>query len=243
MTPIRVVSSVALLSGGLDSCVALAYAKNETEVKGCINVLYGQRHAKEHVHACKIAAHYELPLWTVWMDSLGETLTALHATALTDLNEELPKGRRMSEMTARVPRSYVPGRNTIMLGLAQSVAEAVDADQIYCGFNAVDFSGYPDCRPIFVEAWNHLAHYSTKRGYENHPIELKAPIINSSKASVVSLGLELRAPLHLTWSCYSGGDRPCGQCDSCIIRWNAFAENGIPDPTGPYEVEPYRSVL
>ena len=149
----------------------------------------------------------------------------------------------MSEMTARVPRSYVPGRNTIMLALAQSIAEASGADQIYTGFNAVDFSGYPDCRPIYVEAWNHLARYATKRGYEGNPITLVAPIVNKAKASVVRTGLDLNAPLHLTWSCYTGGEQPCGECDSCIIRWNAFKECGIDDPAGAYAVTPYRSVL
>ena len=101
----------------------------------------------------------------------------------------------------------------------------------------------PDCRPIFVDCWNGLARVATKRGYENNPITLRAPIINLSKASVVREGIDRSAPLGLTWSCYQGGTRPCGRCDSCIIRWNAFKENGIDDPTGPYEVEPHRSEL
>lgn len=235
--------SVALLSGGLDSCVALAIAREETDVVCCLTVYYGQRHHKENVASLNIAAHYNLPFEIIQMGAFGELLAKHHASALVDPTESLPTNRRMSAMTARVPRSYVPGRNTIMLALAQSIAEALDADEIYCGFNAVDFSGYPDCRPIFVEAWNHLAHYATKRGYENREIILRAPIVNLGKASVVRRGIDLSAPLQLTWSCYTGGKRPCGECDSCIIRWNAFAENGIEDPTGPYEVEPHRSVL
>lgn len=235
--------SVALLSGGLDSCVALAIAIEESDVIACINISYGQKHSREIHSADAIAKHYGIQLLPVSIESLGFILSALHATALIDKSESLPINRRMSAMTAKVPRSYVPGRNTIMLALAQSVAEALDADEIYCGFNAVDFSGYPDCRPIFVEAWNHLAHFATKRGYENNPIILRAPIVNLGKASVVRRGIDLNAPLGLTWSCYAGGANPCGECDSCIIRFNAFAENGMIDPTGPYEVEPHRSVL
>src|SRR5437660_9938098 len=129
-------------------------------------------------------------------------------------------------MTSRVPRSYVPGRNTIMLAIAQSIAEAHDVDTIITGFNAVDFSGYPDCRPIFVSAWNHLARYATSRGYQdNRPIEVLAPIINSSKASVVDYAKRYNAPLHLTWSCYEGGPLACRRCDSCRIRLDAFKEN------------------
>jgi 7-cyano-7-deazaguanine synthase len=235
--------SVALLSGGLDSCVALAIAREETDVLAGLNVYYGQKHVREMQAAVAICVHYGIEYMGLELGHFGELLTRLHATALIDKSEPLPTNRRMSAMTAKVPRSYVPGRNTIMLALAQSIAEALDADEIYCGFNAVDFSGYPDCRPIFVEAWNHLAHYSTKRGYENNPIILRAPIINFGKASVVRRGLDLEAPLNLTWSCYQGGDHPCGECDSCIIRWNAFAENGLEDPIGPYEVVPHRSVL
>jgi 7-cyano-7-deazaguanine synthase len=235
--------SIVLLSGGLDSCVALACAFEDSGPVLCLSVNYGQKHVRELRAAEDVAAYYKLKHTVLDLTTFGNVLADLHATALVDPEEALPSGRRMSEMTARVPRSYVPGRNTIMLALAQSVAEGLNADEIYCGFNAVDFSGYPDCRPIFVEAWNHLSHYSTKRGYENNPITLRAPIINLAKASVVRRGVDLRAPLELTWSCYNGGERPCGTCDSCIIRWNAFQENGIDDPTGAYENVPFRSVL
>lgn len=235
--------SICLLSGGLDSCVASAIAMQDTEVFAFLSVLYGQKHVKEIEAAHNIANHFNRPHFTIEIPTLGQYLAQLHATALVDPDESLPQGRRMSEMTARVPRSYVPGRNTIMLALAQSLAEASNCDYIYTGFNAVDFSGYPDCRPIFVEAWNHLAHYSTKRGYENDPIELRAPIVQFAKASVIRRGLDLDAPLALTWSCYEGGTNPCGLCDSCIIRWNAFQENGIDDPVGPYQNIPHRSIL
>jgi len=235
--------SVVLLSGGLDSCVALACAREESEVILTMTVAYGQKHSREVESAHYISSHYSIAHELIALPALGEMLSKHHASALVDETEELPHDRRMSEMTARVPRSYVCGRNTIMLALAQSFAEALNADEIYCGFNAVDFSGYPDCRPIFVDAWNHLARYATKRGYEGNPISLRAPIINFSKASVVNRGLTLKAPLHLTWSCYAGGELPCGTCDSCIIRYHAFRENQMSDPAGPYEVEPiYRGL-
>jgi 7-cyano-7-deazaguanine synthase len=235
--------SIVLLSGGLDSCVALAIAKEETDVLRCLSVQYGQRHVRELQSALNIATYYGIPLQMLDLSSLGDLLATLHASALVDPSEALPQKRRMSEMTARVPRSYVPGRNTIMLALAQSLAEALDADFIYTGFNAVDYSGYPDCRPIFVEAWNHLGHYATKRGYENNPIVLRAPLINLAKASVVRRGVDLQAPFSLTWSCYTGGEKPCGLCDSCIIRYSAFEANNITDPAGPYEVTPQHTSL
>jgi 7-cyano-7-deazaguanine synthase len=235
--------SIVLLSGGLDSCVACAIAKEETDVIGSVTVNYGQKHVREINSALRISQHYAIPHFDVYMGGFGDTLSMLHATALIDKSEDLPSDRRMSEMTAAVPRSYVPGRNTIMLALAQSLAEALDADCIYTGFNAVDYSGYPDCRPIFVEAWNHLARYATKRGYQNRPIELRAPIVNLSKASVVRRGLDLAAPLALSWSCYQGGDKPCGRCDSCVIRWAAFHDQGMKDPIGEYETEPKHTTL
>ena len=238
MTPMPKPKSVALLSGGLDSCVALAIAIEESDVLACINVSYGQKHSREIFSADAIAKFYGIQLLPVSIESLGFILSDLHATALIDKSEALPTNRRMSAMTAHVPRSYVPGRNTIMLALAQSIAEALNADNIYCGFNAVDFSGYCDCRPIFVAAWNHLAHYATQRGYENRAIELKAPLVDWSKARVITEGLELKAPLHLTWSCYSGKEKPCGECDSCIIRYSAFKSIGQEDPAGVYEVTP-----
>jgi 7-cyano-7-deazaguanine synthase len=235
--------SLALLSGGLDSCVALASSFEDSTPVATLTFDYGQKHLRELQSAYEISEHYHLKNKVIDLCDVSDIIKDAHASALVDNTEELPRNRRMSEMTARVPRSYVPGRNTIMLAIAQSCAEALCVDEIYCGFNAVDFSGYPDCRPIFVECWNALARYSTKRGYENNPIILRAPVINLSKASVVRRGVDLNAPLNLTWSCYRGGESPCGECDSCIIRWNAFQENKLDDPIGAYHVVPHRSAL
>jgi len=225
------------MSGGLDSTTAIAVAQHEhdTTVKIGISVLYGQKHNREIQSAEAIADFYGIEWFPVHLESLGGIIQG--SSALLNPDEALPHDRALSEMTARVPRSYVPGRNTIMLAIAQSIAEAYDLHTIVTGFNAVDFSGYPDCRPIFVDAWNHLARFATRRGYQdNQPITVLAPIINSSKASVVHLAQELKAPIHLTWSCYEGGPRACGRCDSCRIRLDAFKENNMEDPIEYAEV-------
>lgn len=227
-------TAIALMSGGLDSTTAIAVAQHDHDVtvKVGVSVFYGQKHDREIRAAQDVAKHYRIEHCTVDLRSLGNLIKG--ASALLNPDEALPHDRALSEMTARVPRSYVPGRNTIMLAIAQSIAEAYDIDTIITGFNAVDFSGYPDCRPIFVDAWNHLARYATRRGYQdNRPITVLAPIINSSKASVVSLATTFKAPLHLTWSCYEGGAKACGRCDSCRIRLDAFKENKMEDPI-PY---------
>ena len=224
-------TGVALISGGLDSATAIAVAHHEhdVQVKTGLSVLYGQKHSREIRAAQDIARHYALEHHTVDLGSLGHIIRG--ASALLNPDEPLPHDRALSEMTARVPRSYVPGRNTILLALAQSIAEAYGHQIIVTGFNAVDFSGYPDCRPIFVEAWNHLARYGTRVGYQNNqPILVLAPIVNSSKASVVATGTRYGVPFHLTWSCYEGGQVACGRCDSCRIRRDAFRENNLEDP-------------
>lgn len=231
--------TLVLMSGGLDSCVATAVAiEDGLKPVLALNIHYGQRHEREEKSFFKVASHYGLKALQVDISSLAESIK--HATALLNREEELPFDRALSAMTARVPRTYVPGRNTIFLSLAQSIAEANGIDRIVMGANAVDFSGYPDCRPIFVHAWNNLARYATRVGYEkNKPIEVVAPIIEWSKASVVWHGKRLSAPMELTWSCYAGGEKACGRCDSCLIRWNAFIANGWVDPL-EYELEPQK---
>lgn len=232
----RNTNAIALLSGGLDSCTAIAVATHEGyTVTDALTIMYGQRHDRELQSAMQVATFYHCRHHVITLPLGGLIRDA--SALLVDSKLELPRDRALSAMTARVPVSYVPGRNTIMLAIAQSLAEAFQLDNIITGFNAVDFSGYPDCRPIYVDAWNHLARYATRRGYQdNQPITVYAPIINSSKASVVARAKELNAPIHLSWSCYTGGNLACGRCDSCRIRLDAFKENGMSDPI-QYEVQ------
>jgi 7-cyano-7-deazaguanine synthase len=230
--------AIVLLSGGLDSCVAAAMAREDgIELVAALNVFYGQRHAREIKSFLEVAKYFRMDPIQLDISPIAQMIG--HATALIGTDEELAQDRPMSSMTAKVPRTYVPGRNTIFLAVAQSIAEARDLDNIVVGFNAVDFSGYPDCRPIFVNAWNELARYATTQSYiQNRPIEVVAPIIQMSKASVVHHGLRLKAPLEKTWSCYAGGEKACGRCDSCRIRWNGFAVNGQGIDPIKYEVVP-----
>ena len=134
-----------------------------------------------------------------------------------------------------IPVTYVPARNTVFLSLAMGWAEALDADAVYYGAHALDYSGYPDCRPAFVQAFQRLADVATKRGVEGRPIRIEAPLLHLTKADIVRRGLDLGAPLHATWSCYLGGARQCGRCDSCQLRRKGFREAGVADPV-PYEV-------
>lgn len=229
--------SVILLSGGLDSCTVLAMAMNGQYPPAlALSVLYGQRHERELQSARNIAYHYGVPHQVLDFSSIGPLIE--RATALVGTGESLAEKRSIDEMSKSIPRSYVPGRNTMMLGAAQSVAEAIDAERIFVGFNAVDYSGYPDCRPNFVSNWNNLAHYATKRGVEGKPILVEAPIINLTKVDIVRRGIALSAPYDLSWSCYEGGMLPCGRCDSCIIRYSAFREVGMSDPIGVYDEVP-----
>lgn len=220
--------AIVLLSGGLDSCVAAAIAKSARHDLHFLNVYYGQRHSRERNSAQAIAIHYGSPI--TYLDIIGFAGMVKGATILTDKNSTVPANRTEEEMSNGKAPSYVPGRNTIMLSLAQSLAEAQEADVIYCGVNAVDYSGYVDCRPAFIAGWNELAQVSTFRGVEGSPIWVEAPLISMTKVEIVQKGINLEAPLHLTWSCYSGGEKPCGVCDSCLIRGQAFSTVGIADP-------------
>lgn len=223
----RLNKSLVLLSGGLDSTTTLAIARHESDVKLALSIVYGQRHERELRSAEAIARYYGLTWSVVYIDGIANLIG--DATALIGTNEDLPKNRDEKEMAGSIPRSYVPGRNTIMLAIAQSVAEANDLDLIYTGFNAVDYSGYPDCRPEFVGAWNALAKLSTKRGIEGNAIQVVAPIILKSKEEIVTIGVRSNAPLELTWSCYQGGTLACRECDSCKIRLTAFEKAGFID--------------
>ena len=194
---------LVLLSGGLDSTVCMALA-DRARVDGALLALsfdYGQRHRHEIDHAAGVAGHYRAEHLIVQLDT-----SAGGGSALTDDSIDIPAGGTDDG----IPATYVPARNSIFLAVALGVAEARQLDSVWIGVNAIDYSGYPDCRPEFIEAFRAVAATGQKRGVEGNPIQIAAPLIELTKAKIVRLGKELDAPLHLTWSCYRGGDRPCG---------------------------------
>jgi 7-cyano-7-deazaguanine synthase len=157
-------------------------------------------------------------------------LSAFGGSALTDGLIKVPSGTPLEEIGASIPPTYVPARNTVFISMAASWAEALDADAVFIGANAVDYSGYPDCRPEFIKAMQRAVAMGTKRGVEGNPIRIVAPILRSSKSEIVRRGLELDVPFRLTWSCYRGRKKACGHCDSCQLRLQGFADAGAVDP-------------
>ena len=217
--------SVVVLSGGLDSTVCMGVARRSGTEIVAVTYDYGQRHRVELDHAAAVARHFGVQHLVVRLDA-----SQWGGSALTDAAIDVPDATGVSSHPHEIPVTYVPARNLIFLSIATGIAEASDADEIYLGINALDYSGYPDCRPEFVTAFAATAALATKRGVEGRPIALKTPLVDLTKAGIVQLGLEVDAPLALTWSCYRGGPRPCGTCDACVLRAKGFAEAGIADP-------------
>jgi 7-cyano-7-deazaguanine synthase len=221
--------AIVLLSGGLDSTVAAALAREAGREVHAVSFDYGQRHKRELESAKAVARALGARSHTVLRVPVGE----YGGSALTDERLEVPTGRDERAMGADIPITYVPARNIVFLSLALGVAEVKDADEIHIGANALDYSGYPDCRPEFFRAFEEMARLGTKRGVEGRPVAIRVPLQHMTKADIVREGLRVGAPLDLTWSCYQGGDRACGACDSCILRLKGFREAGAPDPV-PY---------
>ena len=217
---------VVLLSGGLDSSTVLGIIINKVESKDifALSINYNQRHNKELESARKIAKFYGVDHKIMNLD-----LRAFGGSALTS-DIEVPTDRTLEEMGKDIPITYVPGRNTIFISLALSYAETIDADVVALGVNALDYSGYPDCRPEFIEKFRQLSRLANKRGIEGRPIEIYTPIIGNTKSDIVKIGTLLNVPYEYTWSCYNGGEKACGVCDSRKLRLQGFAENGISDP-------------
>ena len=216
--------AVVLFSGGLDSTTCLAVAREDGFAPHALAVRYGQRHARELDAAERIARALGAPLKVVSLD-----LRAVGGSALTgDL--EVPK----DGVGGGIPVTYVPARNTVLLGLALGYAETLDAQDLYIGVNAIDYSGYPDCRPAFVEAFEKLANVATAAAVEGRArYRVHAPLLQLSKAQIIELGTRLGVPYALTLSCYDPDPqgRACGRCDSCRLRAQGFREAGVPDPT------------
>jgi 7-cyano-7-deazaguanine synthase len=216
--------AVVLLSGGLDSATVLALASERGHVVHALSVHYGQRHSSELAAAAKVAS----ALGAVEHRVMGVDLAGIGGSALTDPALAVPEAA-----TPGIPITYVPARNTLMLSLALGWAEVLEAEAIYIGVNAVDYSGYPDCRPEYIEAFRRLAQLATRRGVEGHPIALEAPLLHLSKAQIIAEGLRLGVDFSLTVSCYQADaeGRACGRCDSCRLRREGFAAAGVADPT------------
>lgn len=217
--------AVVLLSGGLDSATALAVARHAGHRCHALSLDYGQRHRAELQAARAVARHMGVVEHRIMRLDMGP----MAGSALTDTRIPVPE----DGPAEGIPVTYVPARNTIMLSLALGWAEVLDADALYIGVNAVDYSGYPDCRPAYVEAFQRLADLAIKRAVEGRPIRLEAPLIHLTKAEIIRLGLELGVDYSLTVSCYQADEqgRACGHCDSCRLRRQGFQALGISDPT------------
>jgi len=216
--------AVLLLSGGLDSYTAGAMAKADGHAIYALTVRYGQVHARE-IEAARRVAH---ALGVVRHLELDVPLALLGGSSLVG-DGAIPKDRAMEDGT--IPSTYVPARNTVFLALAMAWAEVVAAEAIVIGVNALDYSGYPDCRPEFLSAFERLAAVATKAGVEGRPLRILAPLLTLSKADIIRRGQALRLDYGLTLSCYDpGAVAPCGRCDSCRLRARGFAEAGVADP-------------
>lgn len=223
------VKAVVLLSGGLDSSTVLYQAK----VDGCecyaISFDYQQRHQRELESATAIARLAGVLEHQV----VAFDLRRWGGSALTDSAINVPEGRSLDEMAQSIPVTYVPARNTIFLSFALAYAETINAQRVYIGVNALDYSGYPDCRPDYIQAMQEVFRLGTKQGREGQQISIMTPLINLKKTEIIQIGNQLGVPWEQTWSCYTGGEVACGVCDSCQLRVAAFAELGLQDPL-PY---------
>ncbi len=214
--------AIVLLSGGLDSATALYYAKNRGWRVRAMIFDYRQRHKKEIPAAKKIAERAGCPFTVIKLPIPPK------GSSLVDKETALPARRRIDPR--RIPSTYVPARNIVFLSFGVSYAEARGAEAVFIGANAVDYSGYPDCRPEFFRAFGKAVEKGTKSGVRGKPVRILTPLIRKTKAQIIRTGTQLGVPYHLTWSCYRGGRKPCGVCDSCRLRARGFREAGIRDP-------------
>ena len=221
--------AVVLVSGGMDSAVVLAIAQQQGFACHALSVRYGQRHTSELDAADRVARALD----AVAHKTVEVDLRSIGGSALTDAQIDVPLDSDRDAAAPAIPVTYVPARNTIMLSLALGWAEVLGAADIFCGVNAVDYSGYPDCRPEFIAAFEALANIATKAGVEGAGFRVHAPLLHFSKADIVREGLRLGVDFAQTVSCYQadGDGRACGHCDACRLRREGFAGAGVPDPT------------
>jgi 7-cyano-7-deazaguanine synthase len=222
------VKAVCLLSGGIDSSTCLGVARRQGFECYALSFDYGQRHRIELQAAARVAEFFGAREHRI----IPVDLRAFGSSALTADDLAVPKHRSAAEMTQGIPVTYVPARNTIFLAFALAWAEVLECSDIFIGVNAIDYSGYPDCRPEFIDAFERLANLATKSGVEGSRMRIHTPLIKLSKAEIVRLGASAGLDFALTHSCYDPdqGGRPCGQCDSCLLRLKGFQEAGLRDP-------------
>ena len=216
--------AVVLLSGGLDSATTAAIAIEQGYEVIALSFRYGQKHQKELIAAQKVAQFFKIRDHFITDINLSQW----GGSSLTDESMTIPQAGLQSDI---IPSTYVPGRNTVFIAIALSLAEAKNARAIFLGINAVDYSGYPDCRPEYLKSYQQLASLASKAGIEGHAPQLIAPLVEDSKVDIVRRALSLNVPIADTWSCYQGDDLPCGLCDSCRIRDRALIAAGRPDLT------------
>lgn len=218
-------TAVILLSGGLDSATTLFFAKKKGYRCYCLIFDYGQRHRREIESAKRIAQSANCPCETLKINLPWK------GSSLLDNKLKIPQGHEPRAKRLNViPSTYVPARNIIFLSFALSFAEAIKAEAIFIGANALDYSGYPDCRPKFYDDFTKIIKSGTKTGVERRPIRIITPLISKTKAKIIELGVKLGVPYELTWSCYRGARYPCGKCDSCRFRAKGFRQAGKADP-------------
>ena len=219
-------SAVCLLSGGLDSCVTAFMAKDEDYDIYALSFNYWQRHKKEIECAKDVAFAVKAKDHIIF----DLDLRRFGKSSLVDTSSYIPKSYDLENIGKTIPSTYVPARNTVFLSIALAYAEAIDADAIFIGVTAQDYSGYPDCRPEYIKAYQKMSDLATKKGVEGLSIRIEAPLLYFTKAEIIKRGLELHAPFEKTWSCYQGGRKACGKCDSCFLRLKGFKDSGYRDP-------------
>ena len=216
--------AVVLLSGGLDSATVLYDALSKGYRCSCLIVDYGQRHRREIRSARAVARAAGCPSFT------AKVRVPWGGSALTDRKIRVPSGRSLARIGRGIPPTYVPARNTIFLSLALGFAETTGAEAVFIGANFLDASGYPDCRPAYYHLMQRVVRAGTKAGVEGKGIRIITPLIRLTKGQIIRKGMRLGVPYGKTWSCYLGGRRPCGRCDSCLLRAKGFRESGLQDP-------------